>query len=102
MNTGDCINPGAKRLGHRANSPACQAALFFRLMEGLLWRVMQIADYFLLLPCFFRPLRGLDILLTPAFPRLAPGATIWRPLRGLHPRRRLTVGIYDAPTTSVV
>ena len=32
---------------------------------------------------FLRPLRGLDLLSSPAFPRLAPGATIWRPLRGL-------------------
>ena len=48
---------------------------------------MQSADYLWLSGnnsmWFFRPLRGLDPLLSPAFPRLAPGATISRPLRGL-------------------
>ena len=49
---------------------------------------MQSADYLWLSDnnsmWFFRPLWGLDPLRSPACSRLAPGATISRPLRGLY------------------
>ena len=40
---------------------------------------------------------GLTLPNSIVFPRLTPGATIWRPLRGLRADPGMNLEIYDAP-----
>ena len=67
-----------------------------------MWCVMQIAED--LLPCgeqlhtLLPPLRGCNARHSRAFPGLAAGAAVSRPLRGLFVRSGITVEIYDPPT----